>query len=155
MPKGKRKSNSTLARAKPLALQIEDERQKYYAVLSTWTDETHRRLMREMGGRLFAYYWPSTATDYGKLASVADGQQPPPVPGGPFSPGWKLITPEPVPISCNRAGLYAWIKKHADYLPMYPSEPRETAKERRAARLIRREQTHPKYLLRKPEVSNG
>lgn len=107
--------------SRPLSLQLEDERQRYAAVLTTWADATHRQLMREPGVRVYAYYWASTATEYGKLAAVRAGQQPPDAPGGPFSPGWRLVTPEAVPINLTRDGLHAWIKGKADYLPMYPS----------------------------------
>lgn len=103
------------ARPKPtVRQQIDAQRAVYLQILSAWTDATHRRMMRDGGAcRLYAYHLPSTATDYGQILAVAEGEEAP--------AGAALIDAEPVSAWKTRPQLLAWITERANWLPMYPN----------------------------------
>jgi hypothetical protein len=98
--------------APPLHMQLDAQRAEYQRILTAWADETHRRLYHDPR-RLYAYLVPSTATAYGQIVTVADGETPP--------AGAVLMDPEPISGFKTRPQLGAWIKALADWRPMYPN----------------------------------
>ena len=90
----------------PLYLYYKPSGPTTYAVLHAFT-ELEVEVQTEENGNATGPFLPHGADPFGKD----------------HRPGWILATNERVPIGKDEAGLYAWMKKITDYLPMYPSQP--------------------------------